>query len=54
MTDLGKLSLMAGILIAGLSPSFIDWEQSPELRNQMYAWYIVVFILVAFGLWDGG
>ena len=44
---------MVGIVIMGLSPSFIDWKQSPELRTQMYLYYGVALMLVAFGLWDG-
>lgn len=52
-TDGGKLAVMAGIVIMGLSPSFIDWKQSPELRPQMYLYYGVALMLVAIGLWDG-
>jgi hypothetical protein len=44
---------MAGLLVLGLSPSFVDWQQSPELRPQMYMYYGVAFLLIAFGLWDG-
>ena len=53
MTDGGKLSIMAGIVVMGLSPSFIDWKQSPELRTQMYVYYGAALLLVAIGLWDG-
>jgi hypothetical protein len=53
MTGRGKLALLAGVIVAGLSPSFIDWKQSPEDRSQMVAWYAAVAVLVVFGLWDG-
>jgi len=44
---------MVGLLVLGLSPSFIDYQQSPELRPQMYMYYGVALMLIAFGLWDG-
>jgi len=53
MTNGGRLSLMVGIVVMGLSPSFIDWQQSPDLRPQMYMYYGVALLLIAFGLWDG-
>ena len=53
MTPRGRIALAAGILVAGLSPSFVDWQQSPEYRGQIVAWYGVALGLVAFGLWDG-
>jgi hypothetical protein len=54
MTGRGKLALLAGIIVAGLSPSFVDWEQSPEYHRQMIAWYGAAAVLIIFGLWDGG
>ena len=54
MSNRGKLSLLAGIIVAGLSPSFVDWEQSPEYRWQIILWYGAATILIVFGLWDGG
>jgi len=54
MTTRGKVGLMLGLLILGLSPSFVDFEQSPDLRWQMFAYYGVALTLIAFGLWDGG
>ena len=45
---------MLGLLALGLSPSFVDWQQSPELRGQVIAYYGVGLALIAFGLWDGG
>jgi hypothetical protein len=53
VTNGGKVSLMVGLLVLGLSPSFIDYQQSPELRPQMYMYYGVALMLIAFGLWDG-
>lgn len=53
MTGRGKLALLAGILVAGASPSFVDWEQSPEYRRQIVVWYGAAVFLIAFGLWDG-
>ena len=43
---------MVGFIALGLSPSFIDWKQSPEYRHQFIIYYIVAFILVFAGL-DG-
>ena len=54
MTNRGKVGLMIGLIVLGLSPSFIDWEQSPDKRWQMYLFYGVGLTLIAFGLWDGG
>jgi len=47
-----KLLAMAGFLLFALSPSFVDWQQSPELRHQFILYYIIAFILVFAGL-DG-
>ena len=52
-TNGGKLSVMVGLLVLGLSPSFIDWQQSPEKRWQIYVYYGVAMSLIAAGLWDG-
>lgn len=54
MTNRGKIGLMIGVIILGLSPSFVDWQQSPELRYQVVSYYLVAISLIAFGLWDGG
>ena len=48
-----KLLAMIGFVLLGLSPSFIDWEQSPEKRGQMVAFYGVALVLIYFGLFDG-
>jgi hypothetical protein len=54
VSNRGKVSLMVGLVALGLSPSFVDWEQSPDLRWQIVAFYGVGLTLIAFGLWDGG
>jgi hypothetical protein len=54
MTGRGKVSLMIGLLVLGLSPSFVDWEQSPDKRWQIVLFYGVAFALIGGGLWDGG
>lgn len=41
---------MAGFVVMGLSPSFVDWEQSPDKRKQMYIFYGVAFVLIYIGL----
>jgi hypothetical protein len=53
VTPRGRLALAAGIVVAGLSPSFVDWQQSPEYRGEIYLWYGAALALVLFGLWDG-
>jgi hypothetical protein len=52
-TNGGKISVMLGLLVLGLSPSFIDWQQSPDKRVQIYGYYAVAFLLIGLGLWDG-
>jgi hypothetical protein len=43
---------MAGFVILGLSPSFVDWEQEPEKRPQMIAFYGVALACIWFGLFN--
>lgn len=54
MTNRGKFALIVGLLVLGLSPSFIDWQQSPDKRDQIVIYYGVAVSLIVFGLWDGG
>lgn len=54
MTDRGKLSMLFGLLVMGLSPSFIDWQQSPDKRGQIMLYYGGAILLITFGLWDEG
>ncbi len=46
----GKLATMAGFVVLGLSPSWVDWEQSPEKRLQMIQFYAVGLVLIWLGL----
>jgi hypothetical protein len=48
-----KLLAMAGFVVLGLSPSFIDWDQEPEKRGSMIGFYAVGLSLIWIGLWDG-
>jgi hypothetical protein len=41
---------LAGFVILGLSPSFVDWTQSPEKRRQMVAFYVVAIALIWYGV----
>ena len=47
-----KLLAMAGFLVLALSPSFIDFQQSPERRWQIY-WYYGIGLLLVWGGLDG-
>jgi len=44
-----KLLALCGFLLFALSPSFIDYQQSPELRWQFAVFYFVAIVLV----WQG-
>ena len=46
-----KLATIAGFIVLGLSPSFIDWQQSPEKRNQILVYYGIAVFLIWYGLW---
>jgi hypothetical protein len=45
-----KVMALVGFIVLGLSPSFVDWEQSPEKRNQILGFYGVGLGLVYFGI----
>lgn len=45
-----KLVAILGFLALGLSPSFVDWQQSPEKRPQFLAYYGVALALIWLGL----
>jgi hypothetical protein len=34
-----KLLALGGFLVLGLSPSFVDWQQSPDKRKQIILFY---------------
>lgn len=48
------VSALAGFLVLGLSPSFIDWQQSPEKRKQFYLYYGVALALIWYGIASKG
>ena len=45
-----KISALVGFVVLGLSPSFVDWAQSPDKRKQMIVFYAVGLALVYYGL----
>lgn len=40
---------LVGFVVLGLSPSFVDWQQSPQERPKMVAFYAVGLYLVYLG-----
>jgi len=48
-----RIVAMAGFMILGLSPSFVDWIQEPERRASMVGFYAAGIALIWWGLWDG-
>lgn len=44
---------MIGFIVLGLSPSFVDWQQSPEKRKQILFFYAVGLALIYVGLFTG-
>jgi len=44
------LVALGGFVVLGLSPSFVDWQQSPDKRAQMVVFYIVATGLIYYGL----
>jgi len=55
ITMANKLLAMAGFVALGLSPSFIDWKQSPEYRHLFILYYVVAVAFIFAGLdgWRG-
>jgi len=47
-----RLIAILGFVALALSPSFLDWEQSPEMRWQFLIYYGIAIPLVFIGL-DG-
>lgn len=45
-----KLSALVGFIVMGASPSFVDWQQSPEKREQMLLFYALGLALIYYGL----
>lgn len=44
------LAALAGFVVLGLSPSFVDWQQSPEKRGQIVGFYAAGLALIWFGV----
>lgn len=46
-----KATALGGFVVLGLSPSFVDWQQSDKgKRTQIVAFYAVGLALVYYGL----
>ncbi len=45
-----KAAALAGFVVLGLSPSFVDWQESPDKRRQIVIFYAVGLALIYFGL----
>ena len=45
-----KIAALAGFLALGLSPSFVDWQQSPGKRWQIAAYYLGAIALLYYGV----
>ena len=45
-----KLVALGAFLLLGLSPSYVDWQQSPEKRPMMVGYYAVTGGMLWFGL----
>jgi hypothetical protein len=44
------VSAIAGFVALGLSPSFVDWQQSPDKRGDMVLFYAIGIGLIFYGL----
>jgi hypothetical protein len=53
MSGSRKIAALVGFVVMGASPSFIDWNQSPDKRKQMLVFYAVGLALVYYGLLNG-
>ena len=47
------LTALAGFVVLGLSPSFVDWQQSPDERGKILAFYGIGLTLIYFGVLSG-
>ena len=45
-----KAAALTGFVVLGLSPSFVDWQQSPDKRGQILLFYAVGLTLIYLGL----
>ena len=48
-----KIAAMAGFVALGLSPSFLDWKQSPDDRWKFIGFYIIALSLFYYGVLSG-
>lgn len=48
-----ELAALAGFIVLGLSPSFVDWQEAPEKRRQMVGFYLVAVLLIWAGVFRG-
>lgn len=48
-----ELAALAGFVVLGLSPSFVDWQESPDKRRQMVAFYAAAVTLIYLGALRG-
>ena len=44
---------LAGFVVLGLSPSFVDWQTDPDKRKQIVVFYAVGLVLVWLGVFKG-
>lgn len=50
--DMRTAAALAGFVVLGLSPSFVDWQQSPDKRGQIAGYYAVALALIWWGMLD--
>lgn len=53
MTVSHKIAALAGFIVLGLSPSFVDWQQSDgnrKRKTEILAFYAVGLALVYYGI----
>jgi hypothetical protein len=44
-----EVTALAGFVALGLSPSFLDWKQSPEERPKIVGFYVAAVVLIYLG-----
>lgn len=47
-----QLTGLAGFVVLGLSPSFVDWQEEPTKRKQMVLFYAVAVALIYYGVFS--
>lgn len=45
-----KIAALGGFVMLGLTPSFMDWQQSPDKHTQFITFYVVAGGLFWYGL----